>query len=98
MDDRIAIPVAVAREHAAVDCTGRGAGGVVSVAHGEPNSHCEGRPVRVKMKCLRLVLAAVFVISTALADWQLALPGWQFQFPRDHGIHPDFKTEWWYFT
>ena len=21
-----------------------------------------------------------------------------FVFPRDHGIHPDFRTEWWYFT
>lgn len=21
-----------------------------------------------------------------------------FQFPRDHGPHPDFRTEWWYFT
>lgn len=30
--------------------------------------------------------------------WQLALPGWHFEFPRDHGNHPDFKTEWWYFT
>jgi predicted secreted hydrolase len=30
--------------------------------------------------------------------WQLALPGWHYEFPRDHGSHPDFKTEWWYFT
>lgn len=21
-----------------------------------------------------------------------------FEFPRDHGLHPGFKTEWWYFT
>jgi len=27
-----------------------------------------------------------------------ALPGYAFQFPRDHGAHPDFATEWWYFT
>lgn len=32
------------------------------------------------------------------ADWQLALPGWHYEFPRDHGAHPAFKTEWWYFT
>jgi len=32
------------------------------------------------------------------ADWQLAVPGWRYEFPRDHFIHPDFKTEWWYFT
>jgi predicted secreted hydrolase len=27
-----------------------------------------------------------------------ALPGRVFQFPRDHGAHPEFRTEWWYFT
>lgn len=21
-----------------------------------------------------------------------------FEFPRDHGVHPDFRTEWWYYT
>ena len=31
-------------------------------------------------------------------DWALALPGWKYEFPRDHFAHPDFKTEWWYFT
>jgi len=25
-------------------------------------------------------------------------PGHPFQFPRDHGSHPDFKIEWWYLT
>ena len=25
-------------------------------------------------------------------------PGTRFQFPRDHGSHPDFKIEWWYLT
>ncbi|MCA9777699.1 MAG: carotenoid 1,2-hydratase [Candidatus Eremiobacteraeota bacterium] len=25
-------------------------------------------------------------------------PGRAFQFPADHGPHPEFKTEWWYFT
>jgi predicted secreted hydrolase len=27
-----------------------------------------------------------------------ALPGYRFEFPRDHFSHPCFKTEWWYFT
>jgi len=30
--------------------------------------------------------------------WSSAQPGWNYQFPRDFGPHPDFKTEWWYFT
>ena len=25
-------------------------------------------------------------------------PGRRFEFPRDHGSHPDFKIEWWYVT
>ncbi|MCX6970602.1 MAG: carotenoid 1,2-hydratase [Verrucomicrobia bacterium] len=32
------------------------------------------------------------------ADWKPALPGWRYAFPADHGNHPGFKTEWWYFT
>jgi len=30
--------------------------------------------------------------------WQRAIGAWPWQFPRDHGAHPNFKTEWWYFT
>ena len=26
------------------------------------------------------------------------VPGASLRFPRDHGAHPDFRTEWWYFT
>jgi predicted secreted hydrolase len=40
---------------------------------------------------------------TALAGltpegWRLAEPGYEFSFPRDHGPHPDYRTEWWYLT
>ncbi len=31
-------------------------------------------------------------------DWTPALPGWVYRFPEDHASHPDYKTEWWYFT
>jgi predicted secreted hydrolase len=30
--------------------------------------------------------------------FRLALPGYSFKFPRDHGSHPEFATEWWYYT
>ncbi|MEI8310983.1 MAG: lipocalin-like domain-containing protein, partial [Verrucomicrobiota bacterium] len=45
----------------------------------------------------------LFLILAALrpdlnAGWSCALPGWNYRFPADHGNHPDFKTEWWYFT
>ena len=28
----------------------------------------------------------------------LALPGYKFEFPRDHASHDEYKTEWWYYT
>jgi predicted secreted hydrolase len=28
----------------------------------------------------------------------MAAPGWRYEWPRDHVVHRDFKTEWWYFT
>ena len=27
-----------------------------------------------------------------------AIEAWDWQFPRDYGAHPDFQTEWWYYT
>lgn len=27
-----------------------------------------------------------------------AIDAWDWQFPRDHGAHPAFQTEWWYYT
>ena len=30
--------------------------------------------------------------------WKQAIGPWQWSFPRDHGAHPEFRTEWWYFT
>jgi predicted secreted hydrolase len=41
-----------------------------------------------------LVSALSFLLSAFLP----ALPGYDFAFPRDHGSHPEYRTEWWYFT
>lgn len=30
--------------------------------------------------------------------FRIARPGYAFSFPRDHGAHPEFRTEWWYYT
>ena len=30
--------------------------------------------------------------------YKLALPPYEYQFPRDHASHPDYRTEWWYYT
>jgi predicted secreted hydrolase len=32
------------------------------------------------------------------ARYREALPGYTYQFPRDHFEHEDFRTEWWYYT
>lgn len=32
------------------------------------------------------------------AEYRLSLPGYPYEFPRDHGSHDRFRTEWWYFT
>jgi predicted secreted hydrolase len=33
-----------------------------------------------------------------LAIFATAKPGFEYHFPRDHWVHPEFKTEWWYWT
>ena len=47
-----------------------------------------------------LLSLSVPVLTGLGADtaWQQALPGWEYKFPADHAVHPDYKTEWWYFT
>ncbi|MCY4018176.1 MAG: carotenoid 1,2-hydratase [Chloroflexi bacterium] len=32
------------------------------------------------------------------AGFARAIEPWDWQFPRDHGAHPAFQTEWWYYT
>jgi predicted secreted hydrolase len=43
-------------------------------------------------------IALLFLWQPALAQYKVAVPGYQFEFPRDHFNHPQFHTEWWYFT
>ena len=44
------------------------------------------------MKILLLLLFA------AAPQYRQALPGYRYQFPRDHFEHLDFRSEWWYYT
>lgn len=41
---------------------------------------------------------ALVALTGMAADWKIAQPGWHYEFPRDHRVHREFKTEWWYFT
>ncbi len=36
--------------------------------------------------------------SVSAAQFEPARPGLNLTFPKDHGKHPTYKTEWWYFT
>jgi predicted secreted hydrolase len=49
---------------------------------------------------LLLFLHSQFCILNSAfgVDFQPALPGYQFEFPRDHGTHDEYRTEWWYYT
>jgi len=42
--------------------------------------------------------AAIGMMTAGDAGYARAVPGRRFNFPVDHGSHPDFRTEWWYFT
>jgi predicted secreted hydrolase len=35
---------------------------------------------------------------TSPEPYRTAVPGYRYEFPRDHFDHPDFQTEWWYYT
>ncbi len=41
---------------------------------------------------------ALLAVNLLAADYKAALPGYRYEFPRDHFNHPDFQTEWWYYT
>jgi predicted secreted hydrolase len=43
-------------------------------------------------------IAALLLLPPLAAQYRTALPGYRYEFPRDHFNHPDFQTEWWYYT
>jgi predicted secreted hydrolase len=42
--------------------------------------------------------SAFMPIPVLAPAWREAAPGYQYSFPRDHGAHPDYRVEWWYYT
>jgi predicted secreted hydrolase len=47
---------------------------------------------------LAWLTAALFFLQPLQAQYRMALPGYRYEFPRDYFDHPDFQTEWWYYT
>ncbi|HXJ41610.1 MAG TPA: carotenoid 1,2-hydratase, partial [Bryobacteraceae bacterium] len=46
----------------------------------------------------RILLLAALPLAGADFRYREAIPGYNYQFPRDHFEHEDFRTEWWYYT
>jgi predicted secreted hydrolase len=44
------------------------------------------------------LVSALFLLGPLAAQYREAVPGYHFQFPHDYFDHPDFQTEWWYYT
>jgi predicted secreted hydrolase len=51
----------------------------------------------MRSRLLRFVLLFAW-LPGALAQYKTAVPGYRYEFPRDHFNHPEFQTEWWYTT
>jgi predicted secreted hydrolase len=47
-----------------------------------------------------IVIVGMLLIFLGVSSftYNLAVPGRALTFPADHASHPDFKTEWWYYT
>ena len=41
---------------------------------------------------------ASIAMDGASDSFDIAAPGYQYQFPQDHAAHERFRTEWWYYT
>jgi predicted secreted hydrolase len=51
--------------------------------------------MRIKSLC---VAAALLLPYSLPAQYRMARPDYRYRFPHDYFNHPDFKTEWWYYT
>ena len=45
-----------------------------------------------------LALLWAWLCAPRPTEFQPALPGYRYAFPRDHFNHPAYQTEWWYYT
>jgi predicted secreted hydrolase len=72
-----------------------------------PGERGRAKEWRMRLLRVRLAMAGCFVIFLALIsftptlfgqEFKRALPGRTFSFPQDHFSHPEFKTEWWYYS
>ncbi|MGI4830411.1 MAG: lipocalin-like domain-containing protein [Janthinobacterium lividum] len=51
--------------------------------------------MRINLLC---VLLFALCTGACAQNYSPALPGYHYEFPRDHFNHPEYQTEWWYYT
>jgi len=53
-----------------------------------------------RLRAMAGLAISLLVLPLPAVDlpYREALPGYAYQFPRDHFEHEDFHTEWWYYT
>ena len=51
----------------------------------------------VRRPWIVLGLLAALILASSFS-YRVVLPGRRISFPQDHFSHPEFKTEWWYYT
>ncbi len=55
------------------------------------------RDLFLRTLCSALLLLSSTTVS-ASDNYEVALPGYRYSFPRDYFNHPNYQTEWWYYT
>lgn len=56
-----------------------------------------------QLRHILFLLSSLLVVVPGLAadtaqEFRVASEGYRYAFPRDHGAHEEFRTEWWYYT
>ena len=51
-------------------------------------------------RCVSIILLVSLIGFSfhSVCASQKVVPGYNWSFPQDHGDHPSFETEWWYYT
>ncbi|MBX7244018.1 MAG: hypothetical protein K1X53_00880 [Candidatus Sumerlaeaceae bacterium] len=57
-----------------------------------------GRRILTVVLTFVLMLASDVKLHCEPTGFKRAIEPWAWKFPKDHGQHPGFQTEWWYFT
>ncbi|MCU1230723.1 MAG: uncharacterized protein JWO97_3607 [Acidobacteria bacterium] len=55
-------------------------------------------PYDLAVRLIALALVISFPLPAFAQEFKPATAGYEFEFPRDHGTHDDYRTEWWYYT